>query len=102
MEHIRTTAKRLIKNLEGRKCPDYNSALTNGLKKILTKQEQRHIRYCTIQNARVTLGVDSSAWLYMFHLKKKQLLKDLNQIFPSKTIIQEILLQLDIDSKYTR
>jgi hypothetical protein len=95
MEHIRITTKKLIQDWGARR-HDKTGALERGFKKILTKQEQKHIKYYLLKDSRLILGVDSSVWLYIFNLKKRQLLRNLNlnQILgPGEAT--EIILQLD-------
>jgi len=95
MESIRSTTERLIKNWQESIQKKEGDILNENLKKILTKQEKRHIKYCSWSNSRVILGVDSSAWLYMLHLKKRPLLKRLNQVLPPAQEAVDITLQLD-------
>jgi len=95
MEPIRTTIERLTKGWQGKKQKEKEDTLGEGLRKFLTKQEQRHIKYYSLKESQVILGVDSSVWLYMLNLKKRQLLRNLNQIHEPKGALTEILLQLD-------
>ncbi len=95
MEPIRITTQRLIRNWSAQGQTKTEDTLGNGLKKFLTKQEQKHITCYFLKDSRVILNLDSSAWLYLINLKKKQLLKNLNQILkPDQTVI-EVLLRLD-------
>lgn len=95
MEPIRATTQRLIKNWSTKRQKDIEAVLKDSLKKFLTKQERRHIKYYFLKDSRIILNVDSSAWLYLLNLKKEQLLKNLNQILKPKGVLTEIFLQLD-------
>ena len=101
MEHICITTKKLIKDWRGKQHTNRERILEDSLQRVLTKQEQKHIRYYSIKDARVTLGVDSCAWLYMLNLKKRQLLRNLNQILQPKEEIVEILLHLVANQRHT-
>ena len=104
MEQIHITTKRLIKELKKKKHTTVKkeNIFKNKLKLFLTKQEQKHIKYYTFQNSHITLNIDSSAWLYVFNLKKEQLLKNLNQTADPKEIITKILLRLDTQRDFER
>ena len=102
MEHIRITTKKLIKDWKGKRHISKEKSLRGDLRQIFTKQEQRHIKYYSVKDSRVTLGVDSSAWLYMLNLKKRQLLQSLNQILKPKEEVIDILLQLDTAPQHNR
>jgi hypothetical protein len=95
MEPIRITTQRLIKNWSTQRQTEMEDVLGDGLKKFLTKQERKHITRYSLKDSRVILNLDSSAWLYLINLKKKQLLKNLNQILEPGQTITEIFLQLD-------
>ena len=95
MEHIRITTQRLIRAWQTER-HDKTGALERGFKKILTKQEQKHIKYCLLKDSRLILGIDSSVWLYILNLKKRQLLRNLNLnhiLDPGEAT--EIILKLD-------
>ena len=49
------------------------------LKKILTKKELAHIKFNYSRKGIVSFRVDSSSWLYHFHLKKELLLRELRK-----------------------
>ena len=102
MELIRATTQRLLKSLSTPRHQERETILTQGLKRILTKEERRHIKYYSLKDTQVILNVDSSAWLYLLNLKKKQLLKILNQNLAPKETINEITLRLDTGQNYTR
>ena len=97
MEPIRITTERLIKTWQGSIQNEKESHLKDNLGRILNKREQSHVRYCSLKDARLTLGVDSSAWLYMLNFKKRQLLRNLNQVLQPDEAISEIRLRLDRD-----
>lgn len=100
MESIRVTTERLIKTWQGSTQREKGDPLKDGLRKVLTKQEQRHIKSHFLKDSRVILGVDSSAWLYLINLKKRQLLKKFNQSLKPKEEIVEIRLQLDTKKRH--
>ena len=102
MEHIRITANKLIQDWQDKQHIHKEAILKDGLKRVLTHQEQRHIKYCSVKDSRVTLGVDSSAWFYMLHLKKRQLLRHLNKVLDVKGDITDILLRLDTRCRHRR
>ena len=99
MEPIRITTERLIKTWQGsiQKEQKKEDLLKDNLGRILTKKEQNHVRHYSLKDTRLTLGVDSSAWLYILNFKKRQLLRNLNQIFQPDEAIIEIRLRLDRD-----
>ena len=97
MEPIRIITERLIKTWQGSIQKEKKDLLEDNLGRILTKKEQSHVRYYSLKDTRLTLGVDSSAWLYILNFKKRQLLRNLNQIFQPDEAIIEIRLRLDRD-----
>jgi hypothetical protein len=99
MEHIRVTTEKLIKDWQSKRDVRQERDIWDGLKKNLTKQEQKHIKHYSLRNSRVILSIDSSVWLYTINLKKEQLLKGLNQEFQSKDAITEIFLRLETRDK---
>lgn len=96
MEPIGVTTKRVLGAWQKAQHNNNGAALQQGIKQILTKQEQRHVKACLLQNSRVFLGIDSSAWLYILSFKKRQLLKRLNHILQYKDEIIDIILKLDV------
>jgi len=98
MEHIRCTTERVLRDWSQRGCLYKDKMIMDGLRRILTKKEQRHITYHSLKkNGVITLGVDSSVWLYLLNLKKRQLLKSLNQILGSNKEIVSIVFRLDVN-----
>ncbi|MFH1577515.1 MAG: DciA family protein [Candidatus Omnitrophota bacterium] len=95
MEHIKATAEKLIKQWRDKKQTENPDTLKDNLKTFLTKQEQRHIKYYSLKDSQITIGVDSSAWLYTLNQKKAQLLKNLNKISGQENKFKQIYLQLD-------
>ena len=73
MERISITTNKVIQSLEGVLQPTQSALLQENLKKVLTKKEQEHIRYYSINSSSVIIGIDSSVWLYMLSLKRRQL-----------------------------
>ncbi|RJP27305.1 MAG: DUF721 domain-containing protein [Candidatus Omnitrophota bacterium] len=49
------------------------------LKKVLTKRELSHIKCNYFRSGVLGIGLDSSAWLYQFNLKKPLLLSRLKE-----------------------
>ena len=95
MEIIGNTAQRLIRNWLTRRQNKEEDIIKADLRRLLTKQEMRHINRYFFKDARIILHVDSSAWLYQLNLKKEQLIKCLNQALKSDQAITEIVLRLD-------
>ena len=95
MEIIGNTAQRLIRNWLTRRQNKEEDIIKADLRRLLTKQEQRHITRYFFKDARIILHVDSSAWLYQLNLKKEQLIKYLNQTLKPDRAIIEITLRLD-------
>ncbi|MFH0827093.1 MAG: DciA family protein [Candidatus Omnitrophota bacterium] len=50
------------------------------LKKVLTKKELEHIKFNYFKKGVLGVWVDSSTWLYSFHLKKTKLLDKLHKV----------------------
>lgn len=95
MEHIRITTQRLIRDWQSKSNVRLEADVWEGLKKNLTRQEQKHIKHYSLRDSRIILGIDSSPWFYMINLKKKRLLKGLNQKLPAGCAITEIFLRLE-------
>jgi predicted nucleic acid-binding Zn ribbon protein len=49
------------------------------LRRALTKQEARHIKFNYFKNGILNISVDSSSWLYNLNLQKEELLARLNK-----------------------
>ena len=98
MEVIRTTLERLVKSWQNKQiCDGGGEDLEKILKKILTKREQKHIKYYSLKDQRFVINVDSSAWLYVLSLKKTKLLKNLNQGLNCAKAITEVVVRLSAD-----
>jgi predicted nucleic acid-binding Zn ribbon protein len=97
MELIRVATQRLLKSWADKQQDKRAGIVKSSLKQFLTRQEQRHVAGYFLEDARIILNIDSSAWLYQLNLKKEQLLKYLNQALGSSQAITEILLRLDRD-----
>lgn len=102
MEPIRATTQRLIKTLSAQRHQDKENILAAGLRSILTKEERKHIKYYSFKDTQVILNLDSSVWIYLLNLKKKQLLNNLNQNLTPKEAVNEIILRLDAGSSYIK
>lgn len=101
MEHIRNTTKRLLQGLQAQQqIVGKEQIFINNLKRCLTKQEQKHIRYYSFKDARLSLVVDSSAWLYIFNSKRETLLNSINKLLSLEDKVEKILLRLDRHQKY--
>ena len=88
-----------MKDWQNRRNVRQERDIWDGLKKNLTKQEQKHIKHYSLQNSQITLGIDSSVWLYTINLKKERLLKGLNQKPQSEHAVTEIFLRLETQDK---
>jgi hypothetical protein len=95
METIGNTAQRLIRYWSTQRQNKEEDIIRRGLRRLLTKQEQRHITRYLFKDTRIILYVDSSAWLYQLNLKKEQLIQYLNQAPRPDQAITEIILRLD-------
>jgi hypothetical protein len=97
MESIRSTTQKLIRDWSAQSRGKGEDIIKNGLRRFLSRQEQRHITRYFLKDARMIINVDSSAWLYQLNLKKGQFLKYLNQALESDSeqAITEIVLRLD-------
>jgi hypothetical protein len=97
MESIRSTTQKLIRDWSAQSRGKGEGIIKNGLRRFLSRQEQRHITRYFFKDARMIINVDSSAWLYQLNLKKGQFLKYLNQALESDSeqAITEIVLRLD-------
>ncbi|MCM8763302.1 MAG: DUF721 domain-containing protein [Candidatus Omnitrophica bacterium] len=73
MEHIKKTLDKIIQDLKVKKKKHPESQL----RKYLTKEELRHIKFCHLRQRVMTLNVDSSVWLYLLNFKKKELVEKL-------------------------
>ena len=75
MEKIDSTIETVLKNLLKNKTSCGEDVFEKILKKLLTKQELKHIKLNNFKNGVLSIKVDSSAWIYKFSLKKEELLK---------------------------
>ena len=94
MEQIGITANKVIQALEGSLQPGQNKLIEDGLKKVLTKKEQRHIKYYSISNSGVVMGVDSSVWLYVLSFKRKQLLQQISEVVQKEQSSLKVVFRL--------
>ena len=97
VEPIRTTAEKLLHSWRRISARQMGDLPTGIFQKIFTKQEQKHIKRCYVQEARIILDVDSSAWLFLLNLKKGQVLKTLNQALRPQDKISGVLLRLAVN-----
>ena len=79
MELLKNTLEDLMRQLGDKKNVFQDAGPQQWLKNALTKKELRHIRVKYFSKGILGLSVDSSAWLYVFSLKKEELLGKLKQ-----------------------
>jgi hypothetical protein len=95
METIGIITEKLIQSWQRSPGKEHNEAVKAGLDNLLTKQDKKHVKSCSICDKQVILSVDSSAWLYLLALKKRQLLKNLNSVLPPDIKIINLVLRLE-------
>lgn len=78
MEAIKDTVRVIMKDLVTKKDGGGNEP-SDWLKKALTKEELRHIRFNYFKKGVLGAVVDSSSWLYNMDLKKGHLLAELRR-----------------------
>jgi hypothetical protein len=61
--------------------------------RLLGRQAER-VRATGLQDGRLVVEVDSSAHLHDITLRKRQLLRKLNEHFGTRTVVSDIILQL--------
>jgi len=79
MEAIKDTLKNLIERLEDKRKGPAGEDPQAWLKKVLTKNELRHIKFHYFRKGILGVSVDSSAQLYSLTLQKEGLLVKLNR-----------------------
>jgi len=79
MEAIDKVVQAVLDDWRKQKDGSAGGAPEAALKKILTKQEVRHIKFNHSKEGVVSINVDSSSWLYSLNLKKEQLLAALKK-----------------------
>ncbi|MDD5653390.1 MAG: DciA family protein [Candidatus Omnitrophica bacterium] len=82
MELIKETIKGVFENLAAKQKEISSANPEELLKKILTKEEFRHIRIKYFKKGVLCLHADSSSWLYFFNLHKNDLLAGLQKSAP--------------------
>jgi len=99
MQSIRDTTEKIINKWRGSTRSKEVNIIKGCLKSTLSTRELKHITSYYFKDSRVMLGIDSSAWLYMFHAKKRQLSRWLTQALRLKEGDIEVFLRLDIPKK---
>jgi hypothetical protein len=82
MELLKNTLAEVMRSLSAKNTAGIDAVPEQWLKKALTKKELRHIKVKYFSKGILGLSVDSSAWLYMFSLKKGALLETLHKEHP--------------------
>jgi hypothetical protein len=97
MEHISIATGKLINTWQQTGRAKQELTVKSSLAKILSKKEQRHIRFHSLKEGQIILRADSSAWMYIINIKKEQLLKKLNQTLKPAQAVGRITLRLNRD-----
>lgn len=84
MEPIKDTIKQVMKRLKTKKRLARKEDLGTALKKVLTTQEKKHVKFSYFNKGVLALNVDSSSWLYHISLRKEKLINRLKK--QTKTI----------------
>lgn len=79
MEQIKETIEGLMRSWEKKKKSSSGGNPEALLKKALTKNELRHIKFNYFKKGVLGVSVDSSAWLYKLSLSKEDLLATLSK-----------------------
>ncbi len=79
MEQIKGTVESLLKGLKARAAVGDAGDVLAGM---LTKKELAHLRVQPSRGGKLRIAVDSSAWLYYFNLRRKQLLEKISSSLP--------------------
>lgn len=74
MEAIKKIAQEVLEGLRRQQGGSAAGGAEAALKKILTKQEAKHIKFNYSKGGVISVNVDSSSWLYNFNLKKEYIL----------------------------
>lgn len=99
MQSIRDTAENVIKKWQGSAKTKRIDVIKGCLAGFLSTRELKHITSYYFKDSKVILGIDSSAWLYMFNVKKRQLSKWLTQALQPGEGSIEVFLRLDLPPK---
>jgi len=94
MEEIKETILQVMQRLETKQKGAVRDNPEVLLKKTFTKKELSHIKVNYLKKGILSIGVDSSAWLYHLDLQKEKLLskirKKTNQIKEIRFYVGEI------------
>lgn len=99
MQSIGDTTKKVIKKWQGAVAEKGTDVIKGCLARSLSTRELKHITSYYFKNSRVILGIDSSVWLYMFNVKKRQLSRWLTQALKPREGDIEVFLILDVPKK---
>lgn len=89
---IRDIVGAVLENLDGTKaasCQDIAAAL----KSALDAKAFKHVQPQQYKDNKLTINVDSSAWLYKLNLEKNQILRKINSTLP-KAGIKDLLFRI--------
>jgi hypothetical protein len=91
MELVKKTIDEIMRSLVSKKTGSSGADPQEWLKKALTKKELGHIKVKYFSKGVLGLSVDSSAWLYILSLKKKELLDRIKKQEPG---VKDIRLRI--------
>lgn len=77
MELIKESINKFFVTLEAKRKDLTKEDPQYVLKKILTKEELKHLKFNYFYNGVLGLNIDSSPWLYQMNLKKEEILSKL-------------------------
>ncbi len=83
MELIKDTVKNIIRRIEAREKNLSDGNPEKILKKILSKEEYKHVKLNYFAKGVLSISADSSAWLYILSLQKEELLKKFSKQLPT-------------------
>ena len=81
MQALKDTVMAVMQHLHDKKTGAKTHNPDDLLKKALTKKELQHIKFNNFRKGILSLGVDSSAWLYNCNLQKQDLTARLRKQF---------------------
>ncbi|MEW6170590.1 MAG: DciA family protein [Candidatus Omnitrophota bacterium] len=81
MDGIKEVINSVIGKLSDSRKKDFKKELEGGLKKILEKEDLRHVKVTTFFHGILCINVDSPARAYKLNLKKERLTEYLNNNF---------------------
>jgi len=81
----------IVKNIIGRMAqrqPDQQHQLEQAWTEILDDKKRTHTRLIGIRDGKVSVLVDSPAWLYQMNINKETILRKLHEKLPEVTQVQ--------------